>query len=174
MRYRSGGPFADAVAAVRSGRRPPRPNQAPSIGRAAPTAVPSAAQARAAADMTGRAPATTARPRPVTGSHRSAPPPRRTFSSGQRALLWAAGVLGALAIVIAILIVLNAQDKKDRQSPPPTVTNTITQTTPFQSPTAMPGWTDEGSIGHGEGDTDFVASPAKVPVAPWVPEQTWK
>ena len=29
MRYRSGGPFADAVAAVRSGRRPPRPNQAP-------------------------------------------------------------------------------------------------------------------------------------------------
>ncbi|OBF38168.1 serine/threonine protein kinase [Mycobacterium sp. ACS1612] len=174
MRYRSGGPFADAVAAVRSGRRPPRPNQAPSIGRAAPTAVPSAAQARAAADMTGRAPATTARPRPVTGSHRSAPPPRRTFSSGQRALLWAAGVLGALAIVIAILIVLNAQDKKDRQSPPPTVTNTITQTTPFQSPTAMPGWTDDGTIGHGERDTDFVASPAKVPVAPWVPEQTWK
>jgi serine/threonine protein kinase len=175
MRYRSGGPFADAVAAVRSGRRPPRPNQAPAIGRAAPTAVPSAAQARAAADMTGRAPATTARPRPVTGSHRSAPPPRRTFSSGQRALLWAAGVLGALAIVIAILIVLNAQDKKDRQSPPPTVTNTITQTTPFQSPTAMPGWTDEGTIGHGEGgDADFVASPAKMRVAQWVPEQTWK
>ncbi len=28
MRYRSGGPFADAVAAVRAGRRPPRPNQA--------------------------------------------------------------------------------------------------------------------------------------------------
>ena len=52
MRYRSGGPFADAVAAVRSGRRPPRPNQAPSIGRATPAAVPSAAQARAAADLT--------------------------------------------------------------------------------------------------------------------------
>ena len=51
-------------------------------------------------------------------------PPRRTFSSGQRALLWAAGVLGALAIVIAILIVLNAQDRKDREPPPPTVTNT--------------------------------------------------
>ena len=41
MRYRSGGPFADAVAAVRSGRRPPRPNAAPAIGRATPTAVPS-------------------------------------------------------------------------------------------------------------------------------------
>ncbi|EUA54067.1 putative serine/threonine-protein kinase pknA [Mycobacterium intracellulare 1956] len=29
MRYRSGGPFADAVAAVRAGRRPPRPSQSP-------------------------------------------------------------------------------------------------------------------------------------------------
>jgi eukaryotic-like serine/threonine-protein kinase len=151
MRYRSGGPFADAVAAVRSGRRPPRPNQAPTIGRATPAAVPSAAQARAAADVTGRAPVTAARARPATASHRPPPPPRRTFSSGQRALLWAAGVLGALAIVIAILIVLNAQDRKDRQTPPPTVTDTITETTPYQSPAALPGlgWTGAGSIGHG-------------------------
>jgi serine/threonine-protein kinase len=179
MRYRSGGPFADAVAAVRSGRRPPRPNQAPSIGRAAPAAVPSAAQARAAADMTGRAPATTARPRPATGSHRSTPPPRRTFSSGQRALLWAAGVLGALAIVIAILIVLNAQDKKDQKTPPPTVTNTITETTPFQSPTAMPSWTEGGIFGHGGVENrvtrlDASASPAKVQVTSSGPEQTWQ
>jgi serine/threonine-protein kinase len=87
--------------------------------------------------MTGRAPATAARPRTNTGTHRPAPA-RRTFSSGQRALLWAAGVLGALAIVIAILIVLNAQDRKEQQSPPPTVTNTVTQTTPFQSPAALP------------------------------------
>ncbi|MGH3553031.1 MAG: serine/threonine-protein kinase, partial [Mycobacterium sp.] len=34
MRYRSGGPFADAVAAVRAGRRPPRPSQATPAGRA--------------------------------------------------------------------------------------------------------------------------------------------
>jgi eukaryotic-like serine/threonine-protein kinase len=150
--------------------------------------VPSAAQARAAADLTGRAPATAARPRPVTGSHRT-PPPRRTFSSGQRALLWAAGVLGALAIVIAILIVLNAQDKKDQQPPPPTVTNTITETTPFQSPGAMPGWTGDASIGHGGQENgvtriDSIASPAKLQVPPWAPElgsrrhlaseQTWQ
>lgn len=140
MRYKSGGPFADAVAAVRAGRRPPRPNQPPTLGRAAPAAVPSAAQARAAADLTGRAPITAARARPTaTAAHRPAPP-RRTFSSGQRALLWAAGVLGALAIVIAILIVLNAQDRKDReQSPPPTVTDTVTETTPYEeTPAAMP------------------------------------
>lgn len=151
MRYRSGGPFADAVAAVRSGRRPPRPNQAPTIGRAAPAAVPSAAQARAAADIGGRQPVTTARPRSNVGTHRPPPPPRRTFSSGQRALLWAAGVLGALAIVIAILIVLNAQDRKDREPAPPTVTNTITETTPYESPAALPPLTrpdpDDHNIG---------------------------
>jgi serine/threonine protein kinase len=189
MRYRSGGPFADAVAAVRSGRRPPRPNQAPSIARATPATVPSVAQTRAAADPAGRPPAPATRARPPTGSHRPPTTPRRTFSSGQRALLWAAGVLGALAIVIAILIVLNAQDHKDRQPAPPTVTNTITQTTPFQSPAAMPGWTDEGSVGHGGltiGVTriDAMASPASVQVTPsatepegrrhTVSEQTWQ
>ena len=137
MRYKSGGPFADAVAAVRSGRRPPRPNAAPSLGRAAPTAVPPAIQQRPA-EFTGRAPATAARPRNAGSQHRSAPPARRTFSSGQRALLWAAGVLGALAIVIAILIVLNAQDRRD-SSPPPTVTETPTsEVAPPETPAAAP------------------------------------
>lgn len=136
MRYKSGGPFADAVAAVRAGRRPPRPNATPSIGRAAPTAVPPATQARPIAEATGRAPTQTSRARTTGNHHRSAPPPRRTFSSGQRALLWAAGVLGALAIVIAILIVLNAQDRKDT-SPPTTVTETPGQTTP--APSETPG-----------------------------------
>jgi eukaryotic-like serine/threonine-protein kinase len=192
MRYRSGGPFADAVAAVRSGRRPPRPNQAPTINRAAPAAIPSGAQARAAADMTARAPTTATRARPTTGSHRP-PPPRRTFSPGQRALLWAAGVLGALAIVIAILIVLNAQDRRDRQIAPPTVTDTITQTTPYQSPTSMPGpgWTDDGPIGHrgeqiGVSRLNAIAPPSLLWATPSAPtpepegrrhqaqEQTWQ
>jgi serine/threonine-protein kinase len=69
--------------------------------------------------------------------------------------LWAAGVLGALAIVIAILIVLNAQDRKDNQLPPPTITNT-TIVTPPPSPSALPApswqgpdWTDEGLIREG-------------------------
>src|SRR6202012_1292834 len=46
MRYRSGGPFADAVAAVRAGRRPPRPSQTPPPGPAAPAATPSAPPTR--------------------------------------------------------------------------------------------------------------------------------
>ena len=112
MRYRSGGPFADAVAAVRAGRRPPRPNQAPPAGAGAtPAAIPSrrADPGRGRGHRPGaRRPSRTAR---RTGGHRT-PPPRRTFSSGQRALLWAAGVLGALAIIIAILIVMNSHGQQ--------------------------------------------------------------
>ncbi|CAM2976988.1 protein kinase [Mycobacterium intermedium] len=120
MRYRSGGPFADAVAAVRAGRRPPRPSQSPPAGRAAPAAIPSATPARVAP-----APSTTR----TTGSRRAAtahrpPPARRTFSSGQRALLWAAGVLGALAIIIAVLIVINSNAETNEPA------TTVTQTEP--------------------------------------------
>ncbi|MGH3678497.1 MAG: serine/threonine protein kinase, partial [Mycobacterium sp.] len=131
------------------------------------------------AAMTARAPATAARTaRPATAGHRP-PPPRRTFSSGQRALLWAAGVLGALAIAIAVLIVLNAQDRQDRESPPPTVTDTVTQTTPYGAPPLVttPGWTDEGSIGHGGVQIgvyrpDTIAPSASLRAAPSDQEQT--
>ncbi len=165
MRYRSGGPFADAVAAVRAGRRPPRPNASPTLGRAAPTAVGSAPPSAA---MTARGPAPAPRARPATGGHRP-PPPRRTFSSGQRALLWAAGVLGALAIAIAILIVLNAQDKKDRDTTPPTITDTVTQTTTPQGAPPLvivPDWTDEGSIGNGRQQIGVYSPDASAPSAP--------
>lgn len=107
MRYRSGGPFADAVAAVRAGRRPPRP------------------------------------------SHR---PPRRTFSSGQRALLWAAGVLGALAIIIAVLLVIKAPgDNSPRPAPTPTVTTTGNPPASNTGGTdASPrlNWTERGETRH--------------------------
>jgi eukaryotic-like serine/threonine-protein kinase len=152
MRYRSGGPFADAVAAVRAGRRPPRPSQSPPPGRASPAAIPSSPQARAA--VPGRSPAAR-RSGPPTGGRRP-PPARRTFSSGQRALLWAAGVLGALAIIIAVLIVINSRTDTE-QPAPPTVTDTGTPpaTAPPASKTpngAAPGlrlnWTDGGGIGN--------------------------
>jgi len=138
QRYRTGGAFADAVAAVRAGRRPPRPNHAPSIGRATPAAIPSTAQTRAVPDY-GRPPTASVRTaRPPTGSHRT-PPPKRTFSPGQRALLWAAGVLGALAIIIAILMVLNVQDRNDKKTAPSTETSTTVVSVPPPTPGAMPG-----------------------------------
>jgi serine/threonine-protein kinase len=155
MRYRSGGPFADAVAAVRAGRRPPRPSQSPPPGRASPASIPSSPQTRAAAPSGARS-APARRSRPVTSGRRP-PPARRTFSSGQRALLWAAGVLGALAIIIAVLIVINSRG--DNQQPqPPTVTDTGTPpATAPPPPTKTPAgaaprlrlnWTDRGTIGN--------------------------
>ena len=106
MRYRSGGPFADAVAAVRAGRRPPRPNQPrrPAVAPPPPPFRRARKHAPRPAPPLARPPCVaTCRLPAVTGT----PPPRRTFSSGQRALLWAAGVLGALAIIIAIFIWLD-------------------------------------------------------------------
>ena len=138
-RYRSGGPFADAVATVRAGRRPPRPNQAPMIGRATPAAIPSSTQARTAAELGPRAQLPAVRPRPVTNTHRQAAPARAAFSAGQRALLWAAGVLGALAIIIAVLLLLMKTDKDHTGTNPPTVTNTMTESAPPSSATSTPG-----------------------------------
>lgn len=152
MRYRSGGPFADAVAAVRAGRRPPRPSQSPPPGRASPAAIPSSPTTRGAAVSTTRA--APRRSRPSTGGHRP-PPARRTFSSGQRALLWAAGVLGALAIIIAVLIVINSRADTQQQPPPPTVTDTggppPTSNTPSGSapgPALRLDWTDRPEISN--------------------------
>jgi eukaryotic-like serine/threonine-protein kinase len=150
MRYRSGGPFADAVAAVRAGRRPPRPSQTPPPGRASPAAIPSSPQVRTVAPAGGRTPPTR-RPRP---SGQRPPPPRRTFSSGQRALLWAAGVLGALAIIIAVLIVIN-HSGENQPPPAPTVTDTGTPPAPSKTPNGSAtgqglrfNWTYPGEAGN--------------------------
>jgi eukaryotic-like serine/threonine-protein kinase len=161
VRYRNGGQFADAVAAVRAGRRPPRPNQAPTINRATPAAIPSGPQTRAAVDLTARsAPTTGARVRPATGSHRT-PPSRRTFSSGQRALLWAAGVLGALAIAIAVLLVIQYRDKQDKNQQPPPET-TVTQTEP--APATPKNWTPTPRFGQAGGQTGYSPVAATAPV----------
>ena len=133
MRYRSGGPLADAVAAVRAGRRPPRPSQTPPAGEARPAAIPSSTPMRAVPMPTGRTTGPVRRSRPSTGSSRV--PVRRTFSAGQRALLWAAGVLGALAIIIAVLIVTNSRaDTRHQPSPAPTVTDTGVPPSSAESP----------------------------------------
>jgi len=67
--------------------------------------------------------------------------------------------------------VLNAQDRKDQdQTPQPTITDTITETTPF-SPTAMPeqpgrGAVDDGGAEFGVTRLNAFASPATVLVTP--------
>jgi eukaryotic-like serine/threonine-protein kinase len=150
MRYRSGGPFADAVAAVRAGRRPPRPSQTPPAGRASPATVPPSPQPSRVASVGATRAAPPRRSGPRTGGHRP-PPARRTFSSGQRALLWAAGVLGALAIIIAVLILINSKADDQQQSPAPTVTDTGTPPASKTPSGAGPmgrisfNWTDGGT-----------------------------
>lgn len=136
-RYTSGGLFADAVAAVRAGRRPPRPNQAPTISRAAPAAIPPATQVRPAVGAPSRVAPPTSRTRPPTGSHRPPPPRRGTFSPGQKALMWAAAVLGIFAIIIAALILLRASEQKNES---PTTPATATSSEAPSSPgSASPG-----------------------------------
>ena len=131
MRYSSGGQFADAVGAVRSGRRPPRPNSAPTI-KATPAAIPGAKRVPPE-------PRPLPAVRPRTTVQRAAPPPRRTFSAGQRALLWAAGVLGALAIISAILIVMADREKRNNAPVPQTETETVTPGAPEPAPPPGPG-----------------------------------
>ena len=139
LRYRSGGQFADAVAAVRSGRRPPRPNSAPTI-KASPASIPGAG--RPAPESRPVTPAARARPVPA----RTPPPARRSFTSGQRALLWAAAVLGTLAVISAILIVL--ADRARMEDNPPveeTVTETVEPGDPGLPPAQPSSWTGDSS-----------------------------
>jgi len=159
MRYRNGGQFADAVSAVRAGRRAPRPNSAPVI-KANPAAIPGSK--RTVPEV---------RPTPPTrqrtgAGNRPAPPVRRAFSSGQRALLWAAGVLGALAIISAILIVLADRDRRANPPVQQTVTDTVTPAAPGGEPPVAPsGWTGPLTTGIPIIQLRFVVAP---PVAPAV------
>jgi serine/threonine-protein kinase len=156
-RYRNGGQFADAVSAVRAGRRPPRPGQAPAIGRAAPAAIAPVTQARPQVDYTARSGAMQgARTRPPTGPYRP-PPPRRTFSSGQRALLWAAGVLGALAIVIAVLLVIQYRDR-ERSKTPEVPSEQAPSSQTGGAPAAPRNWTSTPSVGQSGTNTHALSS----------------
>lgn len=167
MRYRNGGQFADAVAAVRSGRRPPRPNNTPTIGRAAPSAImPSSPQIRAVPDP--RPPVTTTRPRTAPSGHRPQPA-RRTFTSGQRALLWAAGVLGTLAIISAILIVLADRDKRNTPPVQTTVTDTVEPSAVDQSP---PPATPSAWSGDTDSLPTFTVFTANRDISAWTPDQS--
>jgi serine/threonine-protein kinase len=144
MRFRNGGQFADAVAAVRSGRRAPRPNSAPTI-KASPAAIPGAKRSEPEPRPAPPAP----RPRP-NPSHRTPPPARRAFSAGQRALLWAAGVLGTLAIISAVLIVMADREKRSNTPVEETFTETVTPEA-AEVPVAPAGWTGgvENSVAGG-------------------------
>ncbi|WP_168701035.1 protein kinase domain-containing protein [Gordonia paraffinivorans] len=139
-RYANGGEFADAVAAVRAGRRPPRPGAAGAAvaGAAAGTAVPG----NTVASRPPTAPASASRPvtpRP-TGRTPVAPPPDDSWTTGQKVL---AGVAGALLVGAICLIgfYLVSSSGDDTSPPAPSTSSTVTQT--FTTTVAPPPEPDD-------------------------------
>ncbi|VFA88941.1 Serine/threonine-protein kinase pknB [Gordonia paraffinivorans] len=139
-RYANGGEFADAVAAVRAGRRPPRPGAAGAAvaGADAGTAV----LGNTVASRPPTAPASASRPvtpRP-TGRTPVAPPPDDSWTTGQKVL---AGVAGALLVGAICLIgfYLVSSSGDDTSPPAPSTSSTVTQT--FTTTVAPPPEPDD-------------------------------
>ncbi|MXP21365.1 protein kinase [Gordonia sp. HNM0687] len=141
QRYANGGEFADAVAAVRAGHRPPRPGAI--AGAAAAGAVGGAAAAAAMRPQQTRA-MTGASTQPATARTSSRPPSRpmppaddNSWTTGQKVL---AGVAGALLIAALVLIgywLLNLNSSSPGV-PATSSTTTVTETT-----TTVPETTEE-------------------------------
>ncbi|PHV66812.1 protein kinase domain-containing protein [Williamsia muralis] len=124
QRYADGGEFADAVAAVRAGRRAPLPGTAAAAGARPATAMMA----------------------PMTGATRPTPPPQHRaavapvpvdrqdgWSTGQKALAAAAVILLLGALVLVGFLILNSDDATGdvpTRSTTPTTTTTTRTTTP--------------------------------------------
>lgn len=119
-RYASGGEFADAVAAVRAGRRPPPPGL---LATGAASALP-------ATGATQVMPPTYAGP--VTGAAAADDAAAGGMTSGQKAVAWAGGGLILLALIIGGVWI--ATDGPSDPTPP-VVTSTTLPTTTTTKPT---------------------------------------
>ncbi|MED5801124.1 protein kinase [Gordonia sp. Z-3] len=141
QRYANGGEFADAVAAVRAGHRPPRPGAiagAAAAGAAGGAAAAAAMRPSATRAMTGSS------TQPATARTSSRPPSRpmppaddNSWTTGQKVL---AGVAGALLVAALVLIgywLLN-MNSSSPGVPATSSTTTVTETT-----TAVPETTEE-------------------------------
>ncbi|QBJ96547.1 serine/threonine protein kinase [Rhodococcus sp. ABRD24] len=132
-RYASGGEFADAVAAVRAGRRPPPPGGV-STG-AARTVLPPAAAPTAMMPTAQRNYADTGNvDTPADGDNGDG----SGWTSGQKAVAWAGGGLLTVAAIAALGLLLFGGGSKE-PSTPPVVTSTskvpVTTTTPPRTTT---------------------------------------
>ncbi|GAA3709015.1 serine/threonine-protein kinase [Gordonia hankookensis] len=132
QRYANGGEFAAAVAAVRAGHRPPRPG---AIAGAAAAGALGGAAAAAAMRPTTRSMADTAASQPATARTTSRPPSRpappaddNSWTTGQKVLAGAAGVLLIAALALLGYWLLN-MDSSSPEAPAPSSTTTVTETT---------------------------------------------
>lgn len=144
-RYANGGEFADAVAAVRAGRRPPAPGNSRGTGTGRvmmPGVVPSPAPSPSSTQMM---PTSQREYRgPATGTAAAAVPEATGMSSAQKALAWGGAGLLLLAILIGGYVLLTG-GRDDTPTPfvPPTTTTTqpTTTTTTTTEPTTTTGET---------------------------------
>lgn len=133
LRYRNGGEFADAVAVVRAGRRPPPPagTDPATVGVAAAAGAPPAT-AVMSTQMWGEQqgePVDTGYPATET----------RGMTKGQKGLATAAGIILLLAAMIAVGIVLaNLPQSEKVDTPPATTTEAPTTTVPPTTTTPAP------------------------------------
>lgn len=148
-RYARGGEFADAVAAVRAGRRPPRPGAAPP----APPPVGTVGLGLGSSPATG-----SARVRPPTGSTQMLPTSQREYagpstgyapaavagaqppsglSGGQKALAWGAGSVLLIAALIAGWLIFRPTGGSDAPTAPLVTTEQVVpqETTQDVAPT---------------------------------------
>ncbi|GAA4663783.1 serine/threonine-protein kinase [Gordonia humi] len=141
QRYATGGEFADAVAAVRAGHRPPRPRSA---GGVAPVPAPVPGGTRA---MTSPTPAPIT-PRPMSAPSTAATPVEEGGWSTTHKVLTAVAVLLLLAavILVAFWVVNSPKDSPapTESTPPVTVTQTQTpEETTTTDETTTPSTPDE-------------------------------
>ncbi|ORM34539.1 protein kinase [Williamsia sp. 1135] len=115
QRYSDGGEFANAVAAVRAGRRPPQPGAAtgprPATAMMAPVAAPRPA------------PAPQPRPQPPV------PSDQQGWSAGQKALAAAAVILLIGALVLVGFLLMRSTGDSDTPAPRSSTTRSTTTTT---------------------------------------------
>ncbi|MFW0783698.1 protein kinase [Gordonia sp. CPCC 206044] len=141
QRYANGGEFADAVAAVRAGQRPPRPGAI--AGAAAAGAVAGAAM------QSTRAMSPTAATRgPSTARTTSRPPSKpvppaddNSWTTGQKVLAGVAAVLVAAALGLIVYWLMNLSSSSPETPAPSsvtTVTETTTAETTFDEPNEEP------------------------------------
>ncbi|WP_305093236.1 serine/threonine-protein kinase [Prescottella sp. R16] len=122
-RYANGGEFADAVAAVRAGHRPPPPGRVPT---AATRVVPPVPTTAPTAMMSTQQQSRTPEPDDdATGAG---------WTPGQKALAWAGGGLLSLAALVALGLLFFGGGS-DRPSTPPPVTSTTTTPKPTTTTT---------------------------------------
>ncbi|QCB49487.1 serine/threonine protein kinase [Rhodococcus sp. PAMC28707] len=146
-RYASGGEFADAVAAVRAGRRPPAPGngRGPGTGRVLMPGV--VAAAGVSPDSTQMMPTSQNRyTGPSTGAAVPATPEPTGMTSAQKALAWGGAGLLVLAVIIGGYVLLTGGQGSPAPFTPPTTTTKpapTTTTTTTEPTTTEPTTTRE-------------------------------